>query len=113
MSVRAIDVAYNYLESTKTEISFQDLWNIVKKELNYSDALASKKISQFYTTLSLDGRFVNLENKNWALKSYCKYDDIAIVTENYDEDDDEDEENEDEFDNEENLDEESSTEADY
>ncbi len=91
MSVRAIDVAYNLLLDHKEGMSFKDLWANVKSEMGYDDKMASKKISQFYTNLSLDGRFVNLENNFWNLKTHCKYDDIAINEEELQESDDTDE----------------------
>jgi len=94
MSVRAIDIAYNCLENNKNGLPFKDLWNEIVKKLGYDEVLATKKISQFYTNLTLDGRFVTLGDNVWNLKSQCKYDDIA-VKEEYLEDDSE-EENEEE-----------------
>lgn len=92
LSVRAIDVAYNLLQDCKDGMSFKDLWEKVKTEMGYDDKMASKKISQFYTTLSLDGRFVNLDNNFWNLKTHCKYDDVAVTDEDLQDNEEVDEE---------------------
>ncbi|MDO4378681.1 MAG: DNA-directed RNA polymerase subunit delta [Erysipelotrichia bacterium] len=97
MSVRAIDVAYNLLLDCKEGMPFKDLWEKVKTEMGYDEKMASKKISQFYTNLSLDGRFVNLDNNFWNLKSHCKYDEVAVTEEDLQEIDDSDDENDDEY----------------
>ena len=93
MSVRTIDVAYDYLKAQKRSVSFRDLWQVVKDQLGFNDAQAQKKISQFYTDLTLDGRFTSLANNVWDLKSNHKFDEVFIDTANLvDEDsDDEDE----------------------
>ncbi len=80
MSVRTIDVAYDYLKAQKHSVSFRDLWQIVRTELGFNDVQAQKKISQFYTDLTLDGRFTSLENNVWDLKSNHKFDEVYIDT---------------------------------
>ncbi|MBQ1757687.1 MAG: DNA-directed RNA polymerase subunit delta, partial [Erysipelotrichaceae bacterium] len=62
MSVKTIDVAYDYLKTQNHSISFRDLWKKVVDEMGYDEAQAKKKISQFYTDLSLDSRFTPLQN---------------------------------------------------
>lgn len=88
MSVRTIDVAYDYLKDQKHSVSFMDLWNIVKEQMGYTDQQAKNKISQFYTDLSLDGRFTSLENNEWDLKSNHKFDEVFIDTANLIDDED-------------------------
>lgn len=80
MSVRTIDVAYDYLKSQKHSISFKNLWQVVKEELGFDESQAQKKISQFYTDLSLDARFTSLANNEWDLKSNHKFDEVFIDT---------------------------------
>ena len=98
MSIRAIDVAYNCLLNQKDGMTFKDLWAVVRDQLGYSETIANKKVSQFYTNLSLDGRFASLENNIWNLKSHCKYNDVAVREEDFEEseEDEEDEEIEEE-----------------
>lgn len=93
MSVRTIDIAYDYLKSLKHSATFKELWEVVRTELNFDDSQARRKMSQFYTDLSLDGRFTALANNEWDLKSNHKFDEVFIDTEKLvDEDsDDEDE----------------------
>lgn len=95
MSLRAIDVAYNTLLEEKNGLSFKVLWSTVRNELGYDDKMALKKQSQFYTDLSLDGRFIGLEGNIWNLKIHCKYDDVAVKEEEYEDVEDPEEEEED------------------
>ncbi len=97
MSLKAIDIAYNKLLSAKEGLSFKELWTSISDELGYEGKISSRKKSQFYTDLTLDGRFVMLENNVWNLKSRCKYQQVEI---DEDEDDDYDEDYEDEDDEE-------------
>ena len=95
MSARTIDVAYDYLKQEKRSVNFRDLWTVVRTELGFDDTQARKKISQFYTDLTLDGRFTALDNNEWDLKSNHKFDEVFIDTaELIDEDTDEEEEEE-------------------
>ena len=91
MSVKTIDVAYDYLKTQNHSISFRDLWKKVVDEMGYDEAQAKKKISQFYTDLSLDSRFTPLQNNVWDLKSNHKlsevlFDSSALLDESDDED---------------------------
>ncbi|NMA16061.1 MAG: DNA-directed RNA polymerase subunit delta [Erysipelotrichia bacterium] len=113
MSLKAIDIAYNKLLNEKEGMSFKELWSSINNELGYDEKIASRKKSQFYTDLTLDGRFVMLENNVWNLKSRCKYQQIEIDEDEFEENDDFDEENEDEFDDEDEEDEEENEEDEY
>lgn len=74
------DIAFNIL-STKTEpVSFKQLWAEVNEVLRLEPSVAAKKISLFYTNLSLDGRFVALKENNWELKKRMKFEDAFIDT---------------------------------
>ena len=80
MSVRTIDVAYDHLKSQKHSVSFKDLWQVVREQLGFDDKQSQKKISQFYTDLTLDGRFIALDNNEWDLKSKHKFEEAFIDT---------------------------------
>lgn len=74
------DIAFDIL-STKTEpVSFKQLWKEVSETLRLEPSVAAKKMSQFYTNLSLDGRFVALKENNWELKKRMKFEDAFIDT---------------------------------
>ena len=65
--------------------------NIICVIINDIQAQAKKKISQFYTDLSLDSRFTPLQNNVWDLKSNHKlsevlFDSSALLDESDDED---------------------------
>lgn len=72
MEKSTLTVAYEYLSEAKESKSFQDIWNHVKEELQISDE--GKNISKFYTNLTLDGRFVCLNENMWDLRERVKYD---------------------------------------
>ena len=91
MSVRTIDVAYDHLKSQKHSVSFRDLWQVVREELGFDEKQSQKKISQFYTDLTLDGRFIALDNNEWDLKSNHKFDEVFIDTAELVDDDSDDE----------------------
>lgn len=91
MSVRTIDVAYDHLKSQKHSVSFRELWQVVREELGFDDKQSQKKIAQFYTDLSLDGRFIALENNEWDLKSNHKFAEVFIDTADLVDDDSDDE----------------------
>ncbi|MGI6510561.1 MAG: DNA-directed RNA polymerase subunit delta [Erysipelotrichaceae bacterium] len=113
MSLKAIDIAYNKLLNAKEGMSFKELWVSVNDELGYDGKIASRKKSQFYTDLTLDGRFIMLENNIWNLKTRCKYQQVEVKEDEYEEIEDYDDEDEDEFDDEEDEDEEENEEDEY
>lgn len=92
MSIKTIDVAYDHLKALNHSASFKELWQKVVNEMGYDDTQAKKKISQFYTDLSLDSRFTPLDNNVWDLKSHQKLSEVLVDTSSFvDESDDEDE----------------------
>ncbi len=91
MSVRTIDVAYDHLKGQKHSVSFRELWQVVREQLGFDEKQSQKKISQFYTDLTLDGRFIALDNNEWDLKSNHKFDEVFIDTAELVDDDSEDE----------------------
>jgi DNA-directed RNA polymerase subunit delta len=113
VSLKAIDIAYNKLLNAKEGMSFKELWVSVNDELGYDGKIASRKKSQFYTDLTLDGRFIMLENNIWNLKTRCKYQQVEVKEDEYEEIEDYDDEDEDEFDDEEDEDEEENEEDEY
>ena len=75
-----IDIAYRIMSEKSAPVNFKDLWNEVTFELGLDAAKAAKKISLFYSDLSLDGRFVALKDNNWELKRRLKFEDVYIDT---------------------------------
>lgn len=91
MSSKTTDIAYNYLDSLKKGASFKDIYKAVSKEMGYDDQIAKKKMSQFYTDLSIDGRFIMLKDNKWNLKTHCKYTQVSAAQKEIDLDEDEEE----------------------
>ena len=69
MSKSLLDIAYDYVSSSKEPVAFATLWAYVCKEAGLSEEAAQRRVGQFYTNLTLDGRLVVLKNNQVDLKS--------------------------------------------
>ena len=94
-----LDVAYTIMSKAKKEMTFQDLYEQIAKELTMNDDEKKSHLGEFYTELTLDGRFVALTDNGWDLRARHTYDKVHIdVNDVYSdvEEGDEDEEDEEE-----------------
>ena len=83
-----VDIAYDIVSANGSPITFADLWAKLCEVNNYTEQEATRKIGSFYTSLLLDGRFVNLGDNTWDLRSRYKFDKITLdVNECYSEED--------------------------
>lgn len=73
-----VDVAYSVLKDLNKITRFCDLYNEVAIRLELTEQEKEDRISQFYTGLSLDGRFVTLGDNEWDLRSNQTYDIVHI-----------------------------------
>jgi len=73
-----LDLAYDYVNNSKGAVTFKALWKAVSKAKGYDEETAASKVSQFYTTLLLDGRFVTLGENKWDLRSRHTFDKVHI-----------------------------------
>lgn len=73
-----VDVAYSYLKETNRKVKFNDLFNVISERNGFTEEEKENLISNFYTNLSLDGRFVTLGNNEWDLRSNQTYDKVHI-----------------------------------
>lgn len=91
MSKSMIDVAIDTLLKNNHRMAFLDLWTSVSKEMNFTPTQAEDNIAQFYSDLSLDSHFVNLEGNSWDLKTRHTYSESVTETDEIalDEDDEE------------------------
>lgn len=94
MSKSMIDVAKDTLIKNNHRMAFLDLWNNVSKEMNFSPTQAEDNIAQFYSDLSLDSHFVNLEGNSWDLKTRHTFSETVTDTDMIAVDDDDEEEEE-------------------
>ena len=63
-----IEYAQDVMNANEKEIAFKDLWMEVSKRASLTEEEAKNAISQFYTNLTIDGRFVALPNGFWDLR---------------------------------------------
>ncbi|MCI2068743.1 MAG: DNA-directed RNA polymerase subunit delta [Bacilli bacterium] len=99
MAESMLDVAFKVLTEKKASMSFFDLINEVSKRLGFSEDEKKSKMSQFYTNLSIDGRFVVLADNCWDLRDRVPFEQVHIdMNEAYNDkvDDDEEEEGDEE-----------------
>ena len=117
------NVAYEILKEVNEKVAFNALWGAVCDRLGIAEEERNNLISSFYTQLTLDGRFMFLDENYWDLRinhtfdefsddSYDSYsDDEEDVEDLIDDDEDriqyEDDEDEDEYDDSEEDEEES------
>ena len=73
-----VNVAFDVLTENKRMMNFLELFKEVCKRLEFNDEQACDRISNFYTNLILDGRFVNLGDNEWDLRSNQTYDKVHI-----------------------------------
>ena len=82
------DIAYDIVSANGSPITFADLWAKLCEVNNYTEQEATRKIGSFYTSLLLDGRFVNLGDNTWDLRSRYTFDKVTLdVNECYSDDD--------------------------
>ena len=96
MSKSMIDVARDTLIKNNHRMPFLDLWNNVSQEMNFTPSQAEDNIAQFYSDLSLDSHFVNLEGNSWDLKTRHTFSESVTDTDSIAVDDEDDDDEEDE-----------------
>lgn len=73
-----LDIAYNFINESGKEVAFKELWDNVVETLQFSEEEAMAKLSKFYSSLMIDGRFVTLGENTWDLRSRHKYEKVHI-----------------------------------
>lgn len=68
------------LEEAGNELTFQELFQKVVKQLDLDEATATKRIAKMYSDLTLDKRFISLPENKWDLRKRHRLDDILIDT---------------------------------
>ena len=87
-----VDIAFDIISANESPITFADLWAKLCEINEYTEAESTRKIGSFYTSLLLDGRFVNLGDNKWDLRSRYKFDKVTLdVNECYSDEDEVDE----------------------
>ena len=87
------NVAYEILKEVNEKVAFNALWNAVCDRLNIDEEERNNLISNFYTQLTLDGRFMFLDENYWDLRANHTFDEFTEDSyDSYSDDEDEDEE---------------------
>lgn len=73
-----LDVAYEAIKNRGSAYPFLELWNEVSKKQEFTSEEKLNLLSQFYTNITLDGRFVNVGDNTWNLREKLRSDQIKI-----------------------------------
>lgn len=68
------DAAYEIMSKKKRAIQFSKLWTEVVK----ATGVSLDQVAEFYSDLTLDGRFTSLKDNRWDLKSRRKFSESHI-----------------------------------
>ncbi|RFB17251.1 DNA-directed RNA polymerase subunit delta [Bacillus sp. HNG] len=71
-----LEVAYEIFLGRKDAIAFNELVDEVAKVLELSEEELRARISQFYTDINIDGRFITLGDNRWGLRTWYPYEQI-------------------------------------
>lgn len=98
-----VDYAYDILCAKKAPLTFMELYRaaIEAAGLMEDDAASQRRLARFYTQLSLDGRFMVMEDNRWDLRTNHLYKEAHIDVEENFVDEEEDEPDEEELEGEE------------
>ncbi|MDO4465957.1 MAG: DNA-directed RNA polymerase subunit delta [Bacillota bacterium] len=92
MKKSMIEIAFQVVNEHEESIPFIELYKKVSKEMGFNETQFDDNIAQFYTDLSIDGRFLNLAGNNWDLKKRHTYSESVMDTDKIALDDEENEE---------------------
>ncbi len=70
-----IEIAYEILGDQRKAMAFKDLLATVTKIQGLTEEQIDERISQYYTDVNVDGRFMSIDGK-WGLKSWYPVDQI-------------------------------------
>ena len=87
-----VDVAFDIVKE-EGPIAFNDLWKKIVEAQNLDVATQEKLEGSIYTQILLDGRFINIGDNTWDLRTKHTFEEATLDTnECYTEEEDEDEE---------------------
>ncbi len=73
-----LEVAYEVVGASSKSLTFKELYDEVATKLAMNDDEKNDRIGNFYTQLTLDGKFVVLMDNTWDLRSRHTYDKVHI-----------------------------------
>ena len=97
-----VDVAFDIVSASNSPVAFADLWAKVLEIQGLDAEACATKIGDFYSSLLLDGRFINTGDNTWDLRTRYTFDKVTLdINECYSYEDEEAEETDKEEDEEE------------
>ncbi|OEF99860.1 DNA-directed RNA polymerase subunit delta [Vulcanibacillus modesticaldus] len=75
----SIDIAYEILKQTRKTFYFNDLAKEISEIKGIDQEEMLDKLSQLYTEINIDGRFVHLGDNEWGLKSWYPLDKAEAI----------------------------------
>lgn len=93
-----LEIVFEILSKSKEPLTFEELWEEVCVQKDYSEEEKNSLMSVFYTNLSLDGRFVNVRDNTWDLRERVLYDDVHLSMYDFYTTEDEEDDEESDFD---------------
>jgi len=78
MEKSSMDIAYELLKNNKGGVDFASIWEEVARQKDYSAEEKDEKISNFYTDILLDGRFITHGENIWDLREDNPFDKVHI-----------------------------------
>ena len=75
-----VEAAFSMLEKAQSALPFKELFDQVVTELDLDKVAATNRIAKLYSDITLDSRFLSLEDNMWDLKKRHKLDDTIVDT---------------------------------
>lgn len=91
MKKSMIEVAYSVLKEKGCPVPFIELYTKVSQEMGFNESQFEDKISQFYSDLSIDGRFFSMPHNTWDLRSKHTFSESVTDTDSLSVEEDEEE----------------------
>lgn len=91
MKKSMIETAYEVLRQENKAMQFPALWDIVSSEMGFTKQQHDDNIAQFYSDLSIDGRFASLPGNTWDLRTRQSRANIIVDTDSLSVEDEDDE----------------------
>lgn len=80
MNKPMVDVAFDLMSKKKKPVTFLKIWEEVSQMMGLDEQQAEDNIAQFYTDLSLDGRYVHCGDNKWDLRSRHTFNEVVVDT---------------------------------
>jgi DNA-directed RNA polymerase subunit delta len=71
-----IELAYELLVGKKKSAQFEELASEIHKMKHVNEKELAEKLSQFYTDLNIDGRFIFMGKEGWGLRGWYPFEQI-------------------------------------